>query len=67
MSKYGLNLLANGLSANSRLTDFFFTHNDLSEFPDTGKQLLKTFENKKELRSLAFNSCCMTNDLLAEL
>ena len=67
MSKYALGLLASGLATNTRLTDFFFTHNNLEEFEDTGKQFLKSFENKKELRSLALNSCHMNNDLLLEL
>jgi len=67
MSKFGLNLLANGLLTNTRLTDFFFTHNNLSEHQDTGIQFLKTFENKKDLKSLAFNSCSLNNDLLEEL
>lgn len=67
MSKFGLGLLASGLTANSKLTDFFFTHNDLQEHLEVGKQFLKSFENKKELRSLAFNSCNLNNELLLEL
>jgi hypothetical protein len=57
MSKYALGLLASGLATNTRLTDFFFTHNNLEEFEDTGKTFLKSFENKRDLRSLALSSC----------
>jgi len=67
MSKYALGLLASGLATNTRLTDFFFTHNNLEEFEDAGKTFLKSFENKRELRSLALNSCNMNNNLLLEL
>jgi hypothetical protein len=67
MSKYALGLLASGLATNTRLTDFFFTHNNLEEFEDVSKQFLKSFENKRDLKSLALNSCHMTNDLLLEL
>lgn len=67
MSKYALGLLATGLATNTRLTDFFFTHNNLEEFEDVGRTFLKSFENKRELKSLAFNSCNMNNVLLEEL
>ena len=67
MSKYALGLLASGLATNTRLTDFFFTHNDLEEHEDVSKQFLKSFENKKDLKSLALNCCNMNNDLLLEL
>ena len=50
-------LLAEGLACNSRLTDFFFTHNDLTLNAEASKELLKSFANKKELKSLAINSC----------
>lgn len=64
MSKYALSLLASGLATNSRLTDFFFTHNNLEEHEDVGITFIKSFENKRELKSLALNSCKLNNTLL---
>jgi hypothetical protein len=67
MSKKGLSLLATSLAHNTRLTDFFFTHNDIEEHEDAGYQFLKSFENKRELRSLALNSCKLNNEHLKVL
>lgn len=67
MSKRALEMFASGLASNTRLTDFFFTHNNLEEYEDAGKVFLQSFENKRDLRSLALNSCHMNNTLLAEL
>ena len=64
MSRHALNMLTQGLATNTRLTDFFFTHNNLEEHEEIGLAFLKTFENKRELRSLALNSCNLNNSLL---
>ena len=67
MSAKAIELLAGGLRDNTRLTDFFFTHNNLAEHLEASKTLLATFANKKDLRSLAFNSCNLDNVLLLSM
>lgn len=67
MSAKALGMLAQGLAANSKLTDFFFTHNNLMEHAEEAKVFLGSFENKRELRSLALNSCNLSNELLETL
>lgn len=58
MSDTSLNMLAEGLKNNTKLTDLFFTHNDLvSEGGNGGIMFIKALSNKKELKSLAINSC----------
>lgn len=57
MSKNALQMFTAGLATNTRLTDFFFTHNNLEEHEEVGIAFLKTFENKRDLKSLALNSC----------
>jgi hypothetical protein len=56
-----------GLATNTRLTDFFFTHNNLEEHEEAGTAFLKTLENKRELKSLALNSCNLNVSLLETL
>lgn len=53
-----------GLEANTLLTDLFFTHNNLWEGGEGGVIFLKSLANKKELKSLAINSCNLNGDLL---
>jgi len=64
MSKDAMLLFSEGLSANTRLTDLFFTHNDLQECGEGGIAFLKALSNKKDLRSLALNSCNLNGDYL---
>ena len=49
------------------LTDFFFTHNDLSETPEESMVFIKCLENKTSLTTLALNSCNLNGELLEEL
>ena len=78
MSESALRLLGQGLKTNTKLTDFFFTDNNLKYLPegakegtepsiDAGLEFLKSFENKKDLVSLAFNSCSLNGELLEQL
>lgn len=68
MSDTSLNMLAEGLKNNTKLTDLFFTHNDLvSEGGNGGIMFIKALSNKKELKSLAINSCNLNGQLLEEL
>ena len=67
MSGHALKLLTAGLADNTVLTDFFFTHNDLSETPDESMTFIKSMANKQHLTTLAFNSCNLNGDLLEEL
>ena len=67
MSGNAIKLLSAGLQENTVLTDFFFTHNDLSETPDESLVFIKTLGNKNSLTTLALNSCNLNGDLLAEL
>ena len=56
--------LADGLKENKVLTDFFFTHNDLQAGGDGGLGVLKSLANKKDLRSLALNSCNVNGEYM---
>ena len=60
-------MLSEGLETNTKLTDLFFTHNDLQELGDAGVAFIRTLHNKKDLRSLALNSCNLNGPLLEEL
>ena len=60
-------MFATGLEANTRLTDLFFTHNDLQEAGEAGLAFIKSLSNKKELRSLALNSCNLNGQYLEAL
>jgi hypothetical protein len=46
MSGNAIKLLTAGLQDNTVLTDFFFTHNDLSETPDESAEFIKCLANK---------------------
>lgn len=68
MSDRSLTMLSEGLKSNTKLTDLFFTHNDLvSEGGEGGILFIKALSNKKELKSLAINSCNLNGNLLKEL
>ena len=68
MSDKALTMLSEGLKANMVLTDLFFTHNDLvSEGGEGGMVFIQALANKKELKSLALNSCNLNGALLEEL
>ena len=67
MSARAMQLFSIGLAANTKLTDFFFTHNDLQEGGDGGSEILRALSNKKDLKSLALNSCNLNGELLTEL
>lgn len=67
MSPDGLLQLSSGLSSNTCLTDFFFTHNDLQAAGDAGLEFIKTLSNKSQLKSLALNSCNLNGELLEGL
>lgn len=67
MSERAMFLFAEGLKTNNQLTDFFFTHNDLREHEAAGLEFIKTMGNKKDLKSVAFNSCNLNGNLLEEL
>ena len=70
MSDHALSLLAEGLSANTKLTDFFFTHNNLRVDPENCEAslaLIRSFSNKLDLKSLAINSCNLGGELLEAL
>jgi len=67
MSPNAFALLSEGLAMNTKLTDLFFTHNDLQEAGEGGVAFIQCLVNKKELKSLALNSCRLNNDLLNEL
>ena len=61
-------MLSEGLKNNTKLTDLFFTHNDLvSEGGEGGLIFIRSLSNKKELKSLAINSCNLNGNLLLEL
>ena len=60
-------MIAEGLSSNTRLTDLFFTHNNIQEGGEGGISLIKSLNNKKNLKSLALNSCHLNNELLEHL
>ena len=59
--------MSEGLASNTKLTDFFFTHNDLQEGGEGGKSLLRALGNKKDLKTLALNSCNLNGSYLEEL
>ena len=67
MSKDAFLQLSEGLNSNTSLTDFFFTHNDLQAAGEGGVALIQSLANKKDLNSLALNSCNLDVDLLEEL
>lgn len=69
MSDNALVLFADGLADNTRLTDFFFTHNDLQadENGKGGMKLIQCLSNKSNLKSLALNSCNLNGKLLEAL
>lgn len=68
MSDKALAMLSEGLKSNTVLTDLFFTHNDLaSEGGDGGSIFIQALANKKDLKSLALNSCNLNGILLEEL
>ena len=67
MSGHGIKLLSAGLMENTCLTDFFFTHNDLSESPEESSVFIKCLANKPNMTTLALNSCNLNGDLLIEL
>ena len=67
MSINAFKMLSEGLALNTRLTDFFFTHNNLADAAEGGIALINAMKNKTELKSLALNSCNLTSELLAEL
>ena len=62
-----MQILADGLCENSKLTDFFFTHNDLQAGGEGGLASIKSLGNKKDLKSLALNSCNVNQEYLDEL
>lgn len=64
MSVAAMQTLADGLKVNQVLTDFFFTHNDLQAGGEGGLNILKSLSNKKDLRSLALNSCNVNGEYL---
>ena len=67
MSPHALGLMAEGLASNTRLTDLFFTHNDLKAGEEAGLAFIRALSNKKDLRSLALNSCNLNGEYLTEL
>jgi Ran GTPase-activating protein (RanGAP) involved in mRNA processing and transport len=67
MSEQAFSLLAEGLASNSRLTDLFFTHNDLQLGGEGGIKVIQSLSNKRDLKSLALNSCNLNGQLLEEL
>jgi len=67
MSPHAFNLMAEGLACNTRLTDLFFTHNDLQAGGDSGLAFIRALSNKKDLKSLALNSCNLNGEYLTEL
>ena len=58
-------MLADGIVNNQTLTELYLTHNDLS-LPN-GIKIIKSLEGKKNLKSLALNSCRINKDLLEHL
>ena len=64
MSVEAMQIFANGLKENKVLTDFFFTHNDLQAGGEGGLAILKALSNKKDLKSLALNSCNVNGEYL---
>jgi len=64
MSVAAMQTLGDGLKENKVLTDFFFTHNDLQAGGEGGLAILKSLANKKDLRSLALNSCNVNGEYL---
>jgi Ran GTPase-activating protein (RanGAP) involved in mRNA processing and transport len=67
MSEKSMGMFAEGLTNNTRLTDFFFTHNDLQECGNAGLALIKCLANKTNLKSLALNSCNLNGKYLEAL
>ena len=67
MSKEAFLQLSEGLNANTGLTDLFFTHNDIQAAGEGGLAFIKTLANKKDLKSLAINSCNINGSYLEEL
>ena len=67
MTQEAMTMFASGLEANTRLTDLFFTHNDLQEAGEAGLAFIKSLSNKKDLRSLALNSCNCNGQYLEAL
>lgn len=46
MSISAFKLLSEGLALNTRLTDFFFTHNNLADAAEGGVALIQALSNK---------------------
>lgn len=67
MTQEAMSMFAAGLEANTRLTDLFFTHNNLQEAGEAGLAFIKSLSNKKDLRSLALNSCNLNGEYLVAL
>jgi len=57
LSEKGVGLFAEAINENQAITDFYITHNNLDG--PNGLKLLKSLSNKKQLKSLALNSCKM--------
>lgn len=64
MSVAAMQTFGDGLIENKVLTDFFFTHNDLQAGGEGGLSILKSLANKKDLKSLALNSCNVNGEYL---
>jgi hypothetical protein len=64
MSVDTFKLLAEGLKSNTKLTELFFTHNDIRGGEEGGEQFILSLGNKKDLKSLALNSCNLNGSLL---
>jgi hypothetical protein len=64
LSENALLMLSEGLSSNTKLTDLFFTHNNLAEGGEGAIAFLNSLSNKKDLKSLALNSCALNGRLL---
>lgn len=67
MSPQAMKLLSEGLAHNTRLTDLFFSANNLQEGGEGGLALIRSLSNKKDLKSLALNSCNINGAYLEEL
>jgi hypothetical protein len=62
LSDVSIGILASGVREISSLTEFYMTHNDLSQ--PNGVKLLEALEGKKSLKCLALNSCNIDAKLL---
>lgn len=67
MSPSAMILFSEGLESNTKLTDLFFTHNDFQESGEGGIAFIKALSNKKDLKSLALNSCNLNGEVLEQL